>query len=137
MEQILTDQVNNKLNKSQYTKLSTIMGSKAAQNKTKERQNENDQIFLNNLIKERKGKHILIFDTSEEHKGLELPRFNWAMANKLLPEKTGEQKKHNAMRNEAESIAVLQRIRTETHKHMMTCEQKLASERKKAECQLL
>ena len=41
MEQILTDQVNNKLNKSQCTKLSTIMGSGAALNKTKERQNAN------------------------------------------------------------------------------------------------
>ena len=50
MEQILTDQVNNKLNKSQYTKLSTIMGS--ALNKTKEKQNANEQKFLNNLITE-------------------------------------------------------------------------------------
>ena len=53
------------------------------------------------------------------------------MANKLLPEKTEEQKKHNAMRNEAESIAVLQRICTETHKKMMALELKLAGERTK------
>ena len=71
------------------------MGSGAALNKTTKRQNENEQIFLNNLIKEITGKNLLTFDTSEEHKGLELPRFNWAMANKLLPEKTEEQKQHN------------------------------------------
>ena len=56
MEQILTDQVNNKLNKYQYTKLSTIMGAGTALNKNKERQNANEQIFLNNLIKEIMGK---------------------------------------------------------------------------------
>ena len=110
MEQILTDQINKKLNKSQYTKLSTIMGSGTALNKNKERQNANEQIFLNNLIKE------ITFDTSVEHEGLELSRFNWAKANKLLPEKTQEQKQHNAIRNEAESIAVIQCIRTHMNK---------------------
>ena len=61
MEQILTDQINKKLNKSQYTKLSTIMGSGTALNKNKERQNANEQIFLNNLIKEITGKNLLTF----------------------------------------------------------------------------
>ena len=59
MEQILTDQVNNKLNKSQYNSLSTIVGSGAALNETNERQNANEQIFLNNLIKEITGKNLL------------------------------------------------------------------------------
>ena len=86
----MTDQVNNKLNKSHYNNLITIVGSGAALNKTKERQNANDQIFPNNLIKEITGKNLLTFDTSEEHEGLELPQFNWAMANKLLPEKAQE-----------------------------------------------
>ena len=61
------------------------MGSEAAHNKTKERQNANEQIFLNNLIKEITGKNLLIVDASEDHKGLELPRFNWAITNKILP----------------------------------------------------
>ena len=52
MEQILKDQVNNKLTKSQITKLSTIMGAGTgtALNKNKDRENANEQIFLNNLI---------------------------------------------------------------------------------------
>ena len=33
-----------------------------------------------------------------------------------------EQEKHNAKRNKAESIAVLQRMRTKTHKQMMARE---------------
>ena len=51
------------------------------------------------------GKNLLTFVTSEDHEGLELPRLNWAMANKLLPEKNKEQKKYNAIK--AESLAVL------------------------------
>ena len=54
------DQVNNKLNKSQYTKLNTIIGSGAALNKTKERQNVNEQIFQNNLLKESQEKPFYI-----------------------------------------------------------------------------
>ena len=60
MEQILRDQVNNKLTKSQITKLSTILGAGTALNKDKERKNTNDQIFLNNLIKEFSGKPLNI-----------------------------------------------------------------------------
>ena len=68
---------------------------------------------------------------------MELPQFNWSRANKLLPEKTEEQKRHNDMRNKAESIAVLQRMRTETHKAMMTRERKLASTRKKGKVDIV
>ena len=67
MEQILTDQVNNKVNKSQITKLSTIMGAGTALNKNEERQNANEQIFLINLLKEITGKNLLTFETSVEH----------------------------------------------------------------------
>ena len=59
--------------------------------------------------------------------------FNWSKANKLLPEKTKEQKRHNDMRNKAESIAVLQRMQTESHKTRMARERKLASTRKKGQ----
>ena len=41
------------------------------------------------------------------------------------------------MRNKAESIAVLQRMRTETHKAMMARERKLASTRKKGKVDLV
>ena len=95
------------------------MAEGTALNKNLDRENANEPIFLNNLIKEISGKNLLTFKTSLDHPGLELPQFNWARANKLLPEKTEEQKKHNGMRNKAESIAVLQRMRTETHKQMM------------------
>ena len=42
-----------------------------------------------------------------------------------------EHKKHNAMRNKAESIAVLHRMCTKTHKKMMSQEGKLAGEKQK------
>ena len=124
MEQILKDQVNNKLSTAQIKHLSNIMAAGTALNKNLDRENANEQIFLNNLIKEISGKNLLTFKPSADHEGLELPQFNWA--NKLLPEKTKEQKKHNAMRNKTESIAVLQHIRNETHKQMMARESKLA-----------
>ena len=41
------------------------------------------------------------------------------------------------MRNKAESITVLQRMRTETHKAMMARERKLASTRKKGQVPLV
>ena len=66
-----------------------------------------------------------------------LGKFNWAMCNKLLPEKTKEQKHHNAIRCEAEALAVLRNIRTETHKQMMARERQLASERKKGKVPLV
>ena len=46
MDQILTDQVNSKLTKSQYNKLSALVGFGAELNKTKDRQHANEQIFL-------------------------------------------------------------------------------------------
>ena len=69
LEQIVRDQVNDKLTKSQITKLSTIMGAGTALNKNKERQNANEQIFLNNRIKVITGKNLLTFETSVELKG--------------------------------------------------------------------
>ena len=130
MEQILKDQVKNKLTNDQITNLSNIMAEGTALNKNLDRENANEQIFLNNLIKEISGKNLLTFIPSPDHPGLELPQFNWARANKLLPEKTEEQKRHNDMRNKAESIAVLQRMRTETHKAMTAHERRLVSRKK-------
>ena len=63
--------VNNKITESQITKLSTIMGAGAALNKNKDRQNANEQIFLNNL---RKKSH---------EKGQNHHQFNWACGKKL------------------------------------------------------
>ena len=99
-----------------------------------DRENANGQIFLNNLIKKISGKDILTFTAALDHEGLELPHFNWSRANKLL---TKKQKRHNDMQNKAESIAVLQRMRTETHKTMMARERKLASTRKKGKVDLV
>ena len=101
------------LNKNQYDNLSVLIIFREAVNK-----NQIDNIYLNNLIRNITGKPILEFFTSNDHKDIELPMFNWAMCNKLLPEKTKEQKKHNAIRCEAEAQAVLRTIRMETHKQM-------------------
>ena len=87
IEQILKDQVKNKLTNDQITNLSNIM---AALNKILDRENANKQIFFNNLIKEISGKNLLTFIPSPDHPGLQLPQFNWVRANKLLPEKTEE-----------------------------------------------
>ena len=136
MDQILIDLVN-KLTKSQYNTLSTLVGSGDALNKNKERQHANEKIFLKNLKRTITGKNILEFVTSEDHKEIELPKHNWDMCNKILQEKTKEQKKHEAIRSEAESLPVLRRIRTETHKQMMAPERQLASERKKGQVPLV
>ena len=122
MEQILTYQVNNKLTTIQVANLSDIMGA--------------GTVFLKNLIKEISGKNVLTFIPSPDHKGSELPQFNWVRANKLLPENTEEQKRHNDMRIKAESIAVLQRMRTETHKSMMARERRLAGTKTKGKVEL-
>ena len=59
MEQILRDQVNNKLTTIQVANLSDIMGAGTALNTNPDRENANEQVFLNNLIKEISGKNIL------------------------------------------------------------------------------
>ena len=87
MEQILRDQVNNKLTDIQIANLSNIMIAGTALNTNTDRENANEQVFLNNLIKEISGKNVLTFIPSPDHPGLELPQFNWARTNKLLPEK--------------------------------------------------
>ena len=115
----MKDKVNNKLTDNQISNPSNIIIEGTALNTNVDRENANEQLFLNNPKKDISGKNILTFIPSPDHPGLELPQFNWARANKLLSEKTEEQKKHNDMRNKAESIAVLQRMHTETHKQMM------------------
>ena len=55
MDQILIDLVN-KLTKSQYNTLSKLVGSGDSLNKNKDRQHANEQIFLNNLIRNITGK---------------------------------------------------------------------------------
>ena len=133
----MRDQVNNKLTNTQIANLSNIMIARTVLNTNTDRDNANEQIFLNNLIKEISGKNVLKFIPSPYHPGLELPQFNWARANKLLPEKTEEQKKHNDMRNKAESIAVLQHMHTETHKKMMAQERKLDGVKTKGKVELV
>ena len=64
MEQILKDQVKNKLTNDQITNLNNIMAEGTALNKNLDRENANEQIFLNNLIKEISGKKLLTFKTS-------------------------------------------------------------------------
>ena len=58
MEQILKDQVNNKLSTAQIKHLRNIMAAGTALNKNLDRENANEQIFLNNLIKEIPGKTL-------------------------------------------------------------------------------
>ena len=41
-------------------------------NTNTDRENANEQVFLNNLIKEISGKNVLTFITSPDHPGLEL-----------------------------------------------------------------
>ena len=52
MEKILKDQVKNKLTNDQISNLSNIMAEGTAPNTNVDRENANEQIFLNNLIKE-------------------------------------------------------------------------------------
>ena len=85
MEQIIKHQVKFKLTTLQVTNLGNIIGTGTALNTNTDRENANGQIFLNNLIKEISGKDILTFTPAPDHEGLELPHFNWARANKLLP----------------------------------------------------
>ena len=47
------------------------MGSGAVLNKTKDRQHENEEIFLSNIIMDITDKIILEFVTAEDHKGLD------------------------------------------------------------------
>ena len=131
MTQIISDQVNNKITPEQIKRLSDTMRIGTALNTNPDRENANGAIFLNNMLKEIVGKDLLTFIPAPDHKGLELPQFNWSRANKLLPEKTKEQKHHIDIRSKAKSIAVLQRIRPEFHKTRMDRERKLASTRQK------
>ena len=82
----------NKLTKSQYNTLSTLVGSGDALNKNKERRNANEKIFLNNLIRTSTGKNILAFVTLEDHKEIELPKLNSAMCNKPTRKNQGAKK---------------------------------------------
>ena len=75
MEQIMKDQVNNKLTDNQISNLSNIMVEGTALNTNVDRENANEQIFLNNCMKEISGKNILTFIPSPDHPGLELPQF--------------------------------------------------------------
>ena len=68
------------------------MGTGSALNTNPDRENANGAIFLNNMIKEISGKDLLTFLPAPDHKGLELPQFNWSRANKLLPEKTRQKR---------------------------------------------
>ena len=136
MTQIFTDQVNNLLTTTQIERLTDKMIRGTALNTNPDRENANGAIFLNNMLKEIIGRDLLTFTPAPDHRGLELPHFNWSRANKLLPEKTEEQKKHNDIRNKAEAIAVLQRLRTESHKTRMARVRKLATKRKKGKIDL-
>ena len=51
MEQIIKDQVNYKLTTLPVTNLGNIMGAGTALNTNPDRENANEQVFLNNLIK--------------------------------------------------------------------------------------
>ena len=48
MEQIIRDQVNNRLTTIQVANLSDIMGAGTALNTNPDRENANEQVFLNN-----------------------------------------------------------------------------------------
>ena len=110
MTQIFKDQVDNILTTTQIEHLTDTMIKGTALNTNPDRENANGTIFLNNMLKEMIGRNLLTFTPAPDHRGLEPPHFNWSRANKLLPEKTEEQKKHNDIRNKAEAIAVLQRL---------------------------
>ena len=107
MTQIISDQVTNKLTPEQINSLTDTMRIGTALNTNPNRENANGAIFLNNMLKEIVGKDLLTFTPAPDHKGLELPHFNWSRANKLMPEKTKKQKHHNDIRNKAKAIAVL------------------------------
>ena len=66
-EQILRDQVNNKLTNIQIANLSNIMSAGTALNTNTDSENENEQVFLNNLIKEISGKNVLKFIPYPDH----------------------------------------------------------------------
>ena len=97
MTQIFRDQTENILTTTQIQHLTDTMIKGTALNTNPDRENANGAIFLNNMLKEIIGKDLLTFTHAPDHKGLEMPHFNWAIADKLLPEKTEEQKKHNEM----------------------------------------
>ena len=50
------------------------MGAGTALNTNPDRENANEQVFLNNFIKEISGKNVLTFIPSPDHKDLELPQ---------------------------------------------------------------
>ena len=131
MTQIFRNQAEYVLTATQIQHLTDIMIKGTALNTNQNRANANGAIFLNNLLKEITGKDLLTFTHAQDHKDLEIPHFNWAIADKLLPEKTEEQKKHNVMRNKSEAVAVLQRLSTESHKTRMARVRQLATKRKK------
>ena len=60
----MKDQVNNKLTDIQ---IANIMVEGTALNTNTDRENVNEQIFLNNLIKEISGKNVLTFIPSPDH----------------------------------------------------------------------
>ena len=131
MTQIFRDQAEHILTTTQIQHLTDVMIKGTALNTNPNRANANVAIFLNNLLKEIIGWDLLTFTPAPDHRGLELPHFNWSRANKLLPEKTEEQKKHNEMRNKGKAIAVLEPLSTESHKTRMVSVRLLASKRKK------
>ena len=88
MTQILADQVTNLLTTAQIKSLTDKMRRGTALNTNPDRKKANGAIFLNNMLKEIIGKDLLTFTPAPDHRGLELPHFNWSRANKLLPEKT-------------------------------------------------
>ena len=73
-------------------------------------------VYLSNIIKHITHRQILSFNTSKDYPDLEHPNINWGMCRKLLPYKTEEQKKINAIRCEAEAKALMLKLATETHK---------------------
>ena len=95
MTQIFRDQTEHILTTTQIKHLTDTMIKGTALNTNPDRANANGAIFLNNMLKEIIVKDLLTFTPAPDHRGMELPRFNWSRANKLMPEKTEEQKKHN------------------------------------------
>ena len=64
--------------------------------------------FLNNILRHLTNKTILQFNKSknQKYKDNDLPSSKWSMCRKLLPEKSKEQKKHNAIRSESVVISL-------------------------------
>ena len=130
MKQIFNNMAENILTTTQIQHLTDVMIEGTAMNTNPDRAHANEAILMNNLLREIIKKDLLTFTHATDHKDLELPLFNWALADKLLPEKTEEKKVHNELRNKAEAIAVLQRLSTESHKTRMARIRQLATKRR-------